>query len=156
LEGNVHDHDAPPNGELAMLGPHEVIIILIFPLDPWPPWGTLNEFQSSINHYIHQVWHTLPSPSPCSLMDVNNGPPSLSPLYTKIFQWDIPKDGICLLKSFGNINLGLATILQSRILVRKYHYVEKDPQAKEASMWHVMMLQQKYPHLLPTLAIHGY
>jgi hypothetical protein len=21
LEGNVHDHDAPPNGELAMLGP---------------------------------------------------------------------------------------------------------------------------------------
>jgi hypothetical protein len=85
LEVNVHDHDAPPNGELAMLRPHEMIIIPIFPLDPWPPWGTLNEFQSSISHYIHQVWHILPSPNPCSLMDVNNGLPSLSPLYTKSF-----------------------------------------------------------------------
>jgi hypothetical protein len=27
--------------------------------------------------------------------------------------------------------------------------VEKDPQAKQASMQHVMMLQQRYPHLLP-------
>jgi len=34
--------------------------------------------------------------------------------------------------------------------------VEKDPQARQASMRHVMMLQQKYPHLLPTSAIHGY
>jgi hypothetical protein len=34
--------------------------------------------------------------------------------------------------------------------------VEKDPQARQASMWHVMMLQQRYPHLLPTLAIQGY
>jgi hypothetical protein len=34
--------------------------------------------------------------------------------------------------------------------------VEKDPQAKQASMRHVMMLQQRYPCLLPTLAIHGY
>ncbi len=34
--------------------------------------------------------------------------------------------------------------------------MEKDPQARQASMRHVMMLQQKYPHLLPTLAIQGY
>ncbi len=34
--------------------------------------------------------------------------------------------------------------------------MEKDPQARQASMRHVMMLQQRYPHLLPTLAIHGY
>ncbi len=156
MEGNVHNHDAPPNGELAMSGPHEMIIIPIFPLDPWPPWGVLNEFQSSISHYIHQVWHTLPSPSLCSLMDVSNGPPSLSPSDTKIFQWDIPKDGICLLKLFGSINLGLATVLQLRILVWKCHYVEKDQQAREASMQCVMMLQQRYPHLLPSSAIHGY
>ncbi len=30
LEGNIHDHDAPPNGELAMLGPHEMLIIYSF------------------------------------------------------------------------------------------------------------------------------
>jgi len=34
--------------------------------------------------------------------------------------------------------------------------VEKDPQAKQASMQHVMMLQQRYPHSLPTLGIQGY
>jgi site-specific DNA-cytosine methylase len=34
--------------------------------------------------------------------------------------------------------------------------VEKDSQARQASMHHVMMLQQRYPHLLPTLAIHSY
>jgi hypothetical protein len=34
--------------------------------------------------------------------------------------------------------------------------VEKDPQVKQTSMRHVMMLQQRYPHLLPTSAIQGY
>jgi len=34
--------------------------------------------------------------------------------------------------------------------------VEKDPQAIQASMWHVMMLQQRYPHLLPTPTKQGY
>jgi hypothetical protein len=34
--------------------------------------------------------------------------------------------------------------------------VEKDPQAKQTSMQHVMILQQRYPHLLPTLAVQGY
>jgi len=79
--------------------------------------------------------------------------PGLNPLDTKVIQWDIPKDGICLLELFGSISFKLSTFLQSCILVRKYHYVEKDPQAKQASMWHVMMLQQRYPHLLPTSSI---
>jgi len=34
--------------------------------------------------------------------------------------------------------------------------VEKDPQAKQASMRHVIMLQQMYPHVLPTSTIQGY
>jgi len=43
LEGNVHDQDAPPNGELAMLGPQGIPIIPIFPLDPRPSLGTLTK-----------------------------------------------------------------------------------------------------------------
>jgi hypothetical protein len=39
LEGNVHVQNAPPNGKLAMLGPQGMLIILIFPLDPKPPWA---------------------------------------------------------------------------------------------------------------------
>jgi hypothetical protein len=53
LEGNIHYQDAPQNGELAMLGLKAMLIIPIYPLDPRPPWGTLNEFQALNNHYIH-------------------------------------------------------------------------------------------------------
>jgi hypothetical protein len=118
-----------------------MLIIPMFPSDPKLPWGILTKFQASTNQYIYQAWHTLPSPSPQSFMNVGNGPPSLSPLDTKVIQQDIPKDGICLLELFGGINFGLVTILRFDILVQKYHYVQKDPQPKQASMWHVMMLQ---------------
>jgi hypothetical protein len=57
---------------------------------------------------------------------------------------------------FGGINYRLIAVLQLNILVHRYHYVEKGPQVRQASMWHVMMLQQKYPHLLPTSTIQGY
>jgi hypothetical protein len=42
-------------------------------------------------------------------MDVSNGPQGLNPLDTKIIQWDIPNDGICLL---GGISFILIAILQ--------------------------------------------
>ncbi len=96
------------------------------------------------------------SPSPQSPLNLSNGPLGLSPLDTKFIQQDIPKDGTCLLELFGGINFGLITILQLGILIWRYHYVEKHPQVEQASMRHVMMLQQKYPHLLPTSTIHGY
>jgi hypothetical protein len=38
---NVYDHDAPPNGELVMSMSQGMPIILVFPLDPKPPRGTL-------------------------------------------------------------------------------------------------------------------
>jgi hypothetical protein len=65
------------------------------------------------------------------------------PLDTMFIQWDIPKNGICLLELFRGISFGLDVVLQSGILVQRYHYVEKDPQVRQASMWHVMMLQQR-------------
>jgi hypothetical protein len=39
LEGNVHYHDAIPNGELVVSRPQGMPIIPIFPLDLKPPWG---------------------------------------------------------------------------------------------------------------------
>jgi len=50
-------------------------------------------------------------------MDVNNGPPGLSPLDIRIIQGDIPNDRICLFELFKGISFGLTTILQSNILV---------------------------------------
>jgi hypothetical protein len=46
-------------------------------------------------------------------------------------------------------------VLQSNIRVRRYYYVEKDPQVWQASMHHIMMLWQDL-ELLPALAIQGY
>lgn len=86
-------------------------------------------------------------------MEASNRPPGLSLLDTKIIKWDIPKNGICLLKMFGSISYGLVVILRSSIQVHKYHYVEMEQQTKQASMCHTMMLQQHYPNLLPTLVI---
>jgi len=84
LEGNVHDQDAPPNGELAVLKPHGMPIIPIFPLDPRPPWGILIKLQTLASHYINQAWHALPSPSPQSLVNLGNGPLGLNPLDTRV------------------------------------------------------------------------
>jgi hypothetical protein len=68
-------------------------IISISQLDPRPLWGTLIELQASTSHYIHQVWHTLLSPSPQSLVNLCNGPPSLSPLDTKVIHGIFPRMG---------------------------------------------------------------
>jgi hypothetical protein len=102
--------------------------ILISTLDPMPPWGALTEFQTlAIHEYIHLAWHILPSPNPHSFVHVDNGPPGLSPLDTNVIQWDILKDGICLLELFGGISFGLSTIIKSGILIQKCHYAEKNP-----------------------------
>jgi hypothetical protein len=83
LESNVHQ-DAPPIRELVLLGPWGMPIIPIFPMDPRPPWGTLIELQTLVNHYIHKTWHVLPSPSPQSLVNLGNGPLGLNPLDTRV------------------------------------------------------------------------
>jgi hypothetical protein len=44
-------------------------------------------------------------------MNLGNEPLGLSPLDTKVIQWDIPKDRICLLELFGGISYGLVAIL---------------------------------------------
>jgi hypothetical protein len=42
-------------------------------------------------------------------MNIGNGPPGLNPLD---IQWDIPKDGICLLELFEGISFGYVTMSQ--------------------------------------------
>jgi hypothetical protein len=46
-------------------------------------------------------------------------------------------------------------VLQSNIRVHRY-YVEKDPQIWQASMLHIIMLQQQHPKSLPASTIQGY
>jgi hypothetical protein len=70
----------------------------------------------------------------------------------KIIRWHIFENGIYLVELFGGISSNLEVVPQSKIKVCQYYYVEKDPQAQQASMHHIMMLQQHH-ELLPTLAI---
>ncbi len=106
------------------------------------------ELQASVKHYIHQAWYTFPSISPHVPIDPSHGPFGLQPLDFKVIQWHILKDGVSLIKLFGGISFGLSTVLQSDIRVRRYYYVEKDPQAWQASMHHIMLLQQHLELLL--------
>jgi len=105
FKGNIHDQDVPPSGELVMPMQQGMAFILISTLDPRPPWGALTEFQPlAIHEYIHLAWHILPSPNPHSFVPVDDGPLGLNPLDTNVIQWDILKDGICLLELFGGIS----------------------------------------------------
>jgi hypothetical protein len=64
-----------------------------------------------VSHYISRAWHILPSRSPHTLVNLGNGPQGSSPLDTRVIQWDIPKDGICLFEMFGGINYGLVVVI---------------------------------------------
>jgi site-specific DNA-cytosine methylase len=80
----------------------------------------------------------------------------LSPLDTTSIAWEYPFEGVCVLDLFGGISTGLATVLQTSILVRKYLYVERDETAKRVSSHHLALLMRRYPELLPRSAIQGY
>jgi len=75
--GNVHVMDSPPTHELEMPSAQVWAFIKGSSRDPPPLWGTMSKLQALAIHYIHQAWHTLPSPSPQILGDPSHGPPSL-------------------------------------------------------------------------------
>jgi len=58
-------------------------------------------------------------------MDVSNGPPSLSPLDTKIIEWDIPKDGIFHNPNIGFTNWGQKSVFKSETHSHKWGKVQK-------------------------------
>ncbi len=99
LESNIHDQHEPPNKKLAISRSQGISFVQVSTLDPDPPWGTLIKLQALATHFIHQVWHILPSPSPQTFVDVGNGPLGLNPLDIGVIHWDTSKDGICLFEA---------------------------------------------------------
>jgi hypothetical protein len=84
FEGNHHDRDDPPNGELAMIIMNSTPCIPSSMLDPIPSCGTLLNLKTLVNVYIQKAWHTLPSSSMQIVVEIINGPPRLNPLDTII------------------------------------------------------------------------
>jgi hypothetical protein len=58
--------------------------------------------------------------------EVDLGPP----LDSSTIHWKPPKDGIVLLKLFGRIGSGLVAVLQARLKVKRYIYVDVDEAAR--------------------------
>ncbi len=80
----------------------------------------------------------------------------LSPLDTTPITWEYPFEGICVLDLFGGISIGLATMFQAGIPVRKYLYVERNETVRKVSSRHLALLMWRYPELLPRSVIQGY
>jgi len=54
----------------------------------------------------------------------------IKPLFCQLITWTPPEEGIALLEFFGGIGTGLEALLQSRMVVRRYFYVDIDPIAR--------------------------
>jgi hypothetical protein len=51
----------------------------------------------------------------------------IKPLFHQLITWTPPKEGITLLELFGGISTSLEALLQSRMVVRKYFYIDINP-----------------------------
>ncbi len=54
----------------------------------------------------------------------------IKPIFRQLMTWTLPKEGITLLEFFSGISIGLEALLQSRMVVHRYFYVDIDPIAR--------------------------
>jgi site-specific DNA-cytosine methylase len=83
---------------------------------------------------------------------IDQGKDQEPPLNTSTIHWQPPSEGIVLLELFGGIATGLAAVLQARIKVRRYLYVDNDNLAKRVAIRHIARLRAQFPTLLPRSA----
>ncbi|OAE30300.1 hypothetical protein AXG93_3964s1130 [Marchantia polymorpha subsp. ruderalis] len=124
-----------------------------------PLWSSWQVLQLEANRLVKKAWSeaSLPAePERASADRLVGGSSALSPLVTTPIAWEYSSEGVCLLDLFGGISTGLAAVLQSGILVRRYLYVEKDETARRVSSQHVAQLMQQFPSLLPRSVVRGY
>ncbi|PTQ47194.1 hypothetical protein MARPO_0008s0049 [Marchantia polymorpha] len=119
------------------------------PLDV-PLWSSCQALQLEADRLVKKAWSeaSLPAePDTASADWLVSGSSALSPLVTTPIAWEYSSECVCLLDLFGGISTGLAAVLQSGILVRRYLYVEKDETAQ---------LMRRFPLLLPRSAVRGF
>jgi site-specific DNA-cytosine methylase len=79
--------------------------------------------------------------------EVDLGPP----LDSSTIHWRPPEDGIVLLELFGGIGSGLVAVLQARLKVKRYIYVDGDEAARQVAK--PRRLRTQFPGLLAISAI---
>jgi hypothetical protein len=61
-----------------------------------------------------------------------------------------PKEGITLLELFGGIGTRLEALLQSKMAIQKYLYIDIDPIAKQVAASRMMELRTRFPQQFAT------
>jgi site-specific DNA-cytosine methylase len=68
----------------------------------------------------------------------------------QLITWTLPKEGITLLELFSGIGTGLEALLQSRMVVWRYFYVDIDLIARQVVALRMMELIAKFPQQFVT------
>ncbi|BBN16821.1 hypothetical protein Mp_7g09570 [Marchantia polymorpha subsp. ruderalis] len=153
LEGNRSAEDTPVYEELE-----EMVSLAASSLDV-PLWGSCHALQQEADRLVKKAWSEVSLPAQAERVSGGRlvcGLSTLSPLVTTPIIWEYSPEGVCLQDLFGGISTGLAAVLESGILVRRYLYVEKDETARRVSSRHVTQLMHRFPFLLPRSAVRGY
>jgi hypothetical protein len=70
----------------------------------------------------------------------------IKPMFCQLITWTPLEEEITLLELFGGIGIGFEALLQSRMVVRKYFYVDIDPIARQVAALRMMELTTKFFH----------
>jgi len=76
----------------------------------------------------------------------------IKPLLRQPITWTPPKERITLLKLFGGIGTGPKALLQSRMVVRRYFYVNIDPIARQVVASRMREFTIRFPQQFATTA----
>jgi hypothetical protein len=125
--------------------------IKVYQLGVEAAWSTTSQLREAAESVIQEAWQEslLPRVEEEVNGEVDLGPP----LDSSTIHWRPPKDGIVLLELFGGIGNGLVAILQARLKVKRYIYVDVDEAARQVAKRHSRRLRTQIPELLATSAI---
>jgi len=77
---------------------------------------------------------------------------SIKPVLHQLITWTLPKEGITLLELFGGIGTSLKALLQSRMVVWRYLYVNIDLIARQVAASRMMKFTTRFSQQFVTTA----
>ncbi|PTQ44536.1 hypothetical protein MARPO_0020s0163, partial [Marchantia polymorpha] len=154
LEGNRSAEDTPVYEEVEEMV--SLAAAVSSSLDV-PLWDSCHALQQEADRLV-KAWSEASLPAEAERVSDGRlvcGLSTLSPLVTTLIVWEYSPEGVCLLDLFGGISTGLAAVLQSGILVRRYLYVEKDETAHLDRVGHIDLVIAGWPCQGHTRVGHG-
>ncbi len=76
----------------------------------------------------------------------------IKPILRQLITQTSPKEGITLIELFGAIGTSLKALLQSRMMVQRYFYIDIDPIVRQVVAFKMMELIARFPQQFATTA----